>query len=192
MIFAPIVCLTVEKIMSESHETKARIKAIRSRVLQDSSKEKINQNDGNIISVQNFDIKRSQDTPIQEVQTNFIKKEDFKLFENQLNNDIKNYFSALDEKLNKALCNFEIKIPDIKKGSSARNQLDDEIGDIISKQMIQQSHTLNRAIEGLSDRYATTNDLGEVKRALEEAFERETDLKLEKILVENFGDLQKK
>ena len=206
MIFAVIVIKTVEKIMANAHETKARIQEIRSRVFQEPSNEESKKDISDVTLEQNPEIKKPEKLIIKEIKQdvmkpvklapeeiktdfmekdNFIKKDDFVNFKNQLNSDIKDYFSALDEKLTKSLNSFETKIPDIKKGSSVREQLDNEIGDIISQRMIQQSRTLNRAIEDLSGTYASTNDLSEMKKGLEEAFQRETNIKLENNLAEN-------
>ena len=190
--------------MADAHETKARIQEIRTRVFQEPSNENSNKDNTNVIPKQGLEVEtteklifkeikpdfiKSEKLAPKEIKQDFIKKDDFVNFKNQLNSDIKDYFSALDEKLTKSLHSFETKIPDIKKGSSVREQLDNEIGDIISQRMIQQSRTLNRAIEDLSGSYASTNDLNEIKKGLEEAFELETNIKLENILAENKKEL---
>ena len=201
MIFATIVHKTVEKIMADANETKARIQEIRSRVFQEPSKENLTSDITDVTPEPVLDTKKLEKLTLKEIKPDFIKKEDsikkegfikkedFVNFKNQLNNDIKDYFSSLDEKLTKTLNSFETKIPDIKKGSKVREELDSEIGDIISQRMIQQSRTLNRAIEDLSGGFATTNDLGEMKKGLEGALERETGIKLENIFVENKKEL---
>ena len=207
MIFAAIVHKTVEKIMADANETKARIQEIRSRVFQEPSKENLTSDITDVTPEPVLDTKKLEKLTPKEIKPDlikkedsirkegsirnedFIKKEDFVNFKNQLNNDIKDYFSALDEKLTKTLNSFETKIPDIKKGSTVREQLDNEIGDIISQRMIQQSRTLNRAIDDRSGSYVTTSGLGEMKKGLEEAFERQTNIKLEKIFAENKREL---
>ena len=75
-----------------------------------------------------------------------------------MNDDIKDYFEALDVKITGSLNSFAADIPDIKKGSTVREQLDNEIGDIISQRMIQQSRSLNRAVEDLRGRFRGIND----------------------------------
>ena len=201
MIFASLGDKTEEKIMADANETKARIQEIRSRVFQEPTKEKLKNDITDVTSELDLDTKKLEKLILKEVKPDFIikedfskkedyiKKEDFINFKNQLNNDIKDYFSALDKKLTKTLHSFEKKIPDIKKGSTVREQLDSEIEDIISQRMIQEGHTLNQAIEDISGSYATTNDLGEIKKGLEEALERETNIKLEKIFAENKKEL---
>lgn len=176
--------------MADAHETKARIKEIRSRVFQEPLKEKLEKNSVNDILEQDLGEKKILELPTKEVKLNYIKNEDFINFKNELTNHIKDYFNSLEEKLNKTLNNFEVQIPDIKKGSSVREQLDDEIGDIISQRMIQQSRTLNRSIEDLSDRYASINDLSELKKGLVKVFEQETAAKFKNVLIKNKQDLE--
>ena len=180
MIFALKTDKNKEKIMADSKSTKARIKEIRNRVfnepvekiLVDDTKDVAFEQDTHPSKSEPLTLK-TEDLVVKEFQSdrikteNFIKTEDFISFKNQLNDDIKDYFEALDVKITGSLNSFAADIPDIKKGSTVREQLDNEIGDIISQRMIQQSRSLNRAVEDLRGRFRGINDLDELKTELE-------------------------
>ena len=171
--------------MASSQKIKTRINEIRSRVFDGSPKEQIKKDTVDVISEQDVVTKKKVEPELSEIKPNFTENENFKNYKNKSNNDINDYLGALDKKLN----DFEIKIPDMEKGSRLRVQLDNEIEGIISQRLstylealsgqIQQSRTLNRAIEDLSESYAKTNDLSEMKKEIEKVCEQAANKKLE-------------
>ena len=171
--------------MADSQKIKTRINEIRSRVFQEPAKEQIKNDTVDVISEQDVVTEKIMELERTEITPNFKENENFTNYKNKSINDINDYLGALDKKLN----NFEIKIPDMEKGSRLRVQLDNEIRDIISQRLstyletlsdqIQQSRTLNRAIEDLSESYAKTNDLSEMKKEIEKVCEQAANKKLE-------------
>ena len=160
--------------MENPKNTKARIKEIRNRVfneplekiLVDDTKDVVFEKDLHVLKLEPLALK-AENLVVKELQSDFINKEDFISFKNQLNDNIEGYFEALDLKITTSLNSFGAKIPDIKKGSAIREELDNEIGDIISQKMIQQSRSLNRTVEDLRGSFTSKRDLSELKTALE-------------------------
>ena len=191
MIFAFFVGKRVKIIMAESRKIKSRIDEIRNRVFQAPPNEQIKTDIVKVIAEQDVAAQTLVERKHNQISSNFVKDKNFIESENQFSNDIKNQFGALEEKLIKKLNDFEVKIPDLEKGSRFRVQLDSEIGDIISQRLstylealseqIQQSRTLNRTIEDQNESYARTDDLNEITKGLEELIERNINIKLEKL-----------
>ena len=73
MIFAVIVDKTVEKIMADAHETKARIQEIRSRVFQEPLNEEPKKDIVDVAFEQDSETKKPEELILKEIKPDLIK-----------------------------------------------------------------------------------------------------------------------
>ena len=111
---------------------------------------------------------------------------DISEFENlkaELAAEISLQIEDINQKTNKKLAEFELKIPDIEKGSRVRDDLLSDIQILISKKVEDQHQNFNSTIEKLSISSASASDLVELRESLEKSFNESFSNNLDAALV---------
>ena len=97
--------------------------------------------------------------------------QDFEKIKIQIAEEMDAEFALLKKQTDEKFSDLETKIPDIEKGSKARDELLHDIDLMISQKVNEQKNTIDGVIEKLEMSFASANDLVEMQESLEKSLD---------------------